>query len=65
MAQLDTSGVCALKHQYFKHIAKVIGNFKNLSKSLAFHHLRHVCYTLADPEALTKTDLECGPGTYI
>jgi hypothetical protein len=50
------------KHQYFKHIARVIGNFKNLSKSLAFRHQRHMCYILADPEALTKTDLECGPG---
>ena len=33
------------KHSYFKHIARVIGNFKNIPKIMALRH-QHLCYQL-------------------
>lgn len=32
------------KHQYFKRWATIMGNFKNIAKTLAMHHQRYMCY---------------------
>ena len=34
------------KHSYFKHIARVIGNFKNIPKTMALRHQHFMCYQL-------------------
>ena len=34
------------KHSYFKHIARVIGNFKNIPKTMALWHQHFMCYQL-------------------
>jgi len=36
------------KHRYFKRWATIMGNYKNISKTLALHHQRYICYQLAD-----------------
>lgn len=48
------------KHQSFKHLAKVIGNYKNIAKSLAYRHQRQMCYNLSSGYLLDIT--ETGPG---
>jgi hypothetical protein len=32
------------KHRYFKHLSTVIGNYKNLSYTLAMRHQHWLCY---------------------
>ncbi len=39
------------KHCYFKKWAKVMGNFKNITKTLANHHQQYICYLLAENES--------------
>ena len=34
------------KHSYFKHLARVVGNFKNIAKTLAHRHQHYMCYQL-------------------
>ena len=53
------------KHRYFKYIAKVINNFKNVAKTLAHRHQRHLCYLLANPEKYLVDSVEFGPGKHI
>ena len=49
------------KHRYFKQIAKVVGNFKNISKTLAFRHQRSMCYILSCPDRFLTDVMEVGP----
>ena len=43
----QTCGVCALKrNSYFKHLARVVRNFKNIAKTLAHRHQNYMCYQL-------------------
>ena len=34
------------KHRYFKGIAQTVGNFKNIEKTVATRHQRHMCYKM-------------------
>ena len=37
------------KHSHFKHLARVIANFKNMAKTLAMRHQMYMCYHLSNP----------------
>ena len=37
------------KHNYFKHLACVLGNFKNIARTLAEHHQQYMCYQMSEP----------------
>ena len=50
------------KHGYFKRWAGIMGNFKNIAKSLANHHQKYLCYKLLQDEYLTAPE-SIGPGT--
>ena len=50
------------KHRYFKQIAKVTGNFKNIAKTVAFRHQRYMTYHLSQPHNYLKQGVEVGPG---
>ena len=49
------------KHRYFKQTAKVLGNFKNIAKTLASRHQRYMCYVLSSTDRFLLDDLEMGP----
>ena len=34
------------KHKYFKKIAMLIGNFKNVEKTVAYRHQRAMCHKM-------------------
>ena len=51
------------KHRYFKKWATISGNFKNISKSLADHHQRYLCYLMASDTYLDASP-SVGPGKY-
>ena len=53
------------KHRYFKQVAKVIGNFKNIAKTLASRHQRYMCYVLSSPGRFLQDELEVGPGMHL
>lgn len=36
------------KHSYFKHLARVLCNFKNIAKTLAHHHQQYMCYQMCE-----------------
>ena len=50
------------KHRYFKRWAKVMGNFKNIPKTMASHHQRLLCYQLSSNSYLSSK-VSVGPGT--
>ncbi len=52
---------CEAKHRYFKQIAKVIGNFKNIAKTVAQRHQRYMCYVLSNPSDYLKSEQVLGP----
>ena len=37
-------------------------NFKNITKSVACRHQRHMCYVLSNPSVFLKDIIESGPG---
>ena len=49
------------KHRYFKQIAKVIGNFKNIAKTVAQRHQRYMCYVLSNPSDYLQSEQVLGP----
>lgn len=49
------------KHQHFKRVAKVVGNFTNIAKTLAYRHQRYMCYKLSNPKCYLKDFIEFGP----
>ena len=51
------------KH-YFKYLAIVLGNFKNIAKTLTYCHQHHMCYVLANPSAFLVDTVDSGPGKY-
>ena len=53
------------KYHYFKRLAKGLGNFKNLPKSLAIRHQRLQCYWLCEDGAYLKSGAEAGPGKLL
>ena len=52
------------KHSYFKNLARVVGNFKNILKTLAVRHQRYVCLLMLEPELYLKQAINTGGGTY-
>ena len=46
------------KHSYFKHLARVLGNFKNIAKTLADHHQLFMCYQMCDPSSYLRNNPE-------
>ena len=49
------------KHRYFKQTAKVLGIFKNISKTLAQRHQRYMCYILSTPSTFLSDKHVSGP----
>lgn len=47
------------KHRYFKQIARVMNNYKNVAK---YRHQRHMCYLHAFPSNYLKHQVVNGPG---
>ena len=45
------------KHSYFKQLARVIGNFKNMPKSLANRHQHYMCYLMMEPSTYMKAQI--------
>jgi len=52
------------KHSYFKRLAQITGNFKNIAKSLAGHHQQYMRYHMSNASYLRR-DLEYKKGTHI
>lgn len=48
------------KHRFFKHLAKVTGNFKNILKTLATRHQRYMTWLLSEPKYYLQETVECG-----
>ena len=49
------------KHQYFKYLATSMGNYINVSQSLANRHQCYQCYLFQKDDHLHDT-IESGPG---
>ena len=52
------------KHNYLKKLAQNLGNFINISWTLANRHQQWLCYKWLDSEALGQENPEVGPGIY-
>ena len=50
------------KHHHFKQLARVIGNFKNIAKTLAYRHQRYICFAMSSPPQYLQDSLVIGPG---
>ena len=48
------------KHQYFKQLANVMGNFTNICYSLALHYQLYQCCLSLNTEDLPGEELEVG-----
>ena len=53
------------KHKYFKKIAQVIGNFKNIEKTVAVRHQRFMCYKMTCCINFLEEESDFGPGRYL
>ena len=52
------------KHSYFKQLARVMGNFKNISKTLAERHQHYMCYHMMEPSTYMKTQISYTGGKF-
>ena len=52
------------RHHYFKRMAQNIGNYINLSYTLAMRHQYLQCY-YHQSQALFESDVEIGPGKTV
>ena len=52
------------KHSYFKRMAGLLGNFKNIPKTLAQRHQQYMCYQMCVPATYLRQDIECSSGIY-
>lgn len=50
------------KHKYFKKVAQVIGNFKNIEKTVALCHQRFMCYKMTCCINFLEGECAFGPG---
>ena len=50
------------KHHYFKKMARALGNFKNIAKSMAYRHQRHMCFLQSSPDGYLQDSLDTGRG---
>ena len=48
------------KHKYFKKLLNVIGNYKNVEKTLATRHQRHMCFKMTCFNNYLGSDNICG-----
>ena len=54
------------KHAYFKHLAQVTGNFKNIMKTLSTRHQHYMCLQLAEPSCfLDRMKVTVGKSAFI
>lgn len=53
------------KHNYLKKLAQNLGNFINISWTLANRHQQWLCYKWLDSEALGQENPEVGPGIVV
>ena len=53
------------KHGYFKQLARVIGNFKNMPKTLAGRHQHYMCYQMIDPTKYMKPQVSYTRGNLV
>ena len=53
------------KHSYFKRLARVLNNFKNIPKTLAEHHQRYMCYHMSNTAEYLRSHHEYGPGNDV
>ena len=55
------------KHSYFKQLAHSMGNFVNITYSLATRHQYYQCYLNTNPEELPgwEHNMEVGPGEIL
>ena len=52
------------KHNYFKKMSQNIGNYINISWTLAMRHQYLQCYYALSGDNLFDSDTEIGPGRY-
>ena len=52
------------KNSYFKRVAQVGGNFKNIPYTVSRRHQRLLCAHLQSPNFFSYDELECGPCKY-
>ena len=54
------------KHRYFKRWSNIMGNFKNIAKTLAMHHQKYICYHLLKSEnsSFLSSPPLVGPGKF-
>ena len=55
------------KHQYFKRWATIMGNFKNIAKTLVIHHQKYLCYQFAgmmDNHSYLRASFIVGPSKH-
>ena len=52
------------KHRYFKHLAHVLRNFKNIPKTLAYRHQHYMCYQMLDPAGYIAKSVSYMAGKY-
>lgn len=53
------------KHKYFKKIGQIIGNFKNIEKTVVCRHQRHMCYKMTCLMNFVESNSEYGPGNLL
>ena len=51
------------KHSYFKDLSRRVKCFKNISKTLTFHHQRLMCYYMNSDKLFIDNDILTGAGT--
>ena len=53
------------KHNYFKSLARSIGNYINIAWTVALRHQQWQCYKWIDDQALGQDLPHIGPGIYM
>ena len=53
------------RHNYFKHLAANLGNFINISYTLAMRHQQYQCYLALNTTMLRNEEVEVGPGEIV
>ena len=53
------------RHSYFKRLASQLGNFINISYTLAVRHQRLQCYYQLNKHCVEGEDIELGPGQMV
>ena len=53
------------KHNFFRRLSHIVGNFKNICKTMAYRHQWSVCDRMYSNEPLDESSLEVGSGTVV